>query len=114
MAMTTAPPPQKRINSRAMPPKASTQGRAEPLARRGGLGKMIAHCSGSRSRGASRKREKRITTGMGGLHILFEDNHCLAVAKPAPLLTQAPPGVPSLEALVRVYIKERDHKPGHV
>ena len=33
------------------------------------------------------------------LPILFEDNHCLAVAKPAPLLTQAPPGVPSLESL---------------
>ena len=48
------------------------------------------------------------------LHILFEDNHCLAVAKPAPLLTQAPPDVPSLEAQVRAYIKERYHKPGRV
>jgi 23S rRNA pseudouridine1911/1915/1917 synthase len=48
------------------------------------------------------------------LVILFEDNHCLAVAKPAPLLTQAPSGVPSLEAMVRAYIKERCGKPGNV
>ncbi len=48
------------------------------------------------------------------LHILFEDNHCLAVVKPAPLLTQAPPGVPSLEAQVKAYVKERYHKTGNV
>jgi 23S rRNA pseudouridine1911/1915/1917 synthase len=48
------------------------------------------------------------------LDILLEDNHCLAVNKPAPLLTQAPPGVPSLEALVKAYIKERHGKTGNV
>jgi 23S rRNA pseudouridine1911/1915/1917 synthase len=48
------------------------------------------------------------------LVILFEDNHCLAVAKPAPLLTQGPPGVPSLEAQAKAYLKERYHKPGNV
>jgi 23S rRNA pseudouridine1911/1915/1917 synthase len=48
------------------------------------------------------------------LEILLEDNHCIAVAKPAPLLTQAPPGVPSLEALVKSYLKEKHHKPGNV
>ncbi|MBL8800162.1 MAG: RluA family pseudouridine synthase [Planctomycetia bacterium] len=48
------------------------------------------------------------------LEILFEDNHCLAVVKPAPLLTQAPPEIPSLEALVRAYLKERYQKPGYV
>src|ERR1700689_5112861 len=48
------------------------------------------------------------------LTILFEDNHCLAVAKPAPLLTQGPPAVPSLEAQVRAYLKERYQKPGNV
>jgi 23S rRNA pseudouridine1911/1915/1917 synthase len=48
------------------------------------------------------------------MQILYEDNHCLAAAKPAPLLTQAPPGVPSLEALVKAYLKERYHKPGNV
>jgi 23S rRNA pseudouridine1911/1915/1917 synthase len=47
--------------------------------------------------------------------ILFEDNHCLAVAKPAPLLTQGvPPGVPTLEAWVKDYLRERYHKPGNV
>lgn len=48
------------------------------------------------------------------LHILFEDNHCLAVVKPAPLLTQAPPGIPSLETMVREYLKERYHKLGRI
>ncbi|HEV3145784.1 MAG TPA: RluA family pseudouridine synthase [Gemmataceae bacterium] len=48
------------------------------------------------------------------MHILFEDYHCLAVNKPAGLLTQAPPGIPSLEAMVRAYIKEKYHKPGNV
>lgn len=46
--------------------------------------------------------------------ILFEDNHVLAVNKPAPMLTQAPPQVPSLEALVREYIKTKHAKPGNV
>ena len=49
------------------------------------------------------------------LVVLYEDNHCLAVAKPAPLLTQGvPPGIPTLEGLVRAYLKERYHKPGNV
>ncbi len=48
------------------------------------------------------------------LAVLYEDNHCRAVAKPAPLLTQAPPGVPSLEALARAYLKEKYHKSGNV
>jgi 23S rRNA pseudouridine1911/1915/1917 synthase len=48
------------------------------------------------------------------LHILFEDYHLIAVNKPAPLLTQAPPGVPSLEALVKAYIKDKYQKPAGV
>ncbi len=48
------------------------------------------------------------------LHILFEDNHCLAVAKPAPLLTQGATGVPSLEAWVKAHIKAKHDKPGNV
>jgi 23S rRNA pseudouridine1911/1915/1917 synthase len=48
------------------------------------------------------------------LVVLYEDNHCLAVAKPAPLLTQGPPGVPSLESQVKAYLKERYHKAGNV
>jgi 23S rRNA pseudouridine1911/1915/1917 synthase len=47
--------------------------------------------------------------------ILYEDNHCLAVAKPAPLLTQGvPAGLPSLEAWVKAYLKSKYHKPGNV
>jgi 23S rRNA pseudouridine1911/1915/1917 synthase len=49
------------------------------------------------------------------LDILFEDNHCVAVAKPV--------GVPSahfggreetLDRLVKAYLKEKYHKPGNV
>ncbi len=50
----------------------------------------------------------------GELTILYEDNHVLAVAKPAGLLTQAPPGVPSLEEQARAYLKEKYAKPGNV
>lgn len=48
------------------------------------------------------------------IEVLYEDNHCIAVAKPAPLLTQAPPGVPSLEAMVKDYLRERYHKTGRI
>lgn len=48
------------------------------------------------------------------LQVLFEDNHCLAVVKPAPLLTQGPPAVPSLEARVKDYLRERYAKKGNV
>jgi 23S rRNA pseudouridine1911/1915/1917 synthase len=39
--------------------------------------------------------------------ILFEDNHVLVVNKPAPMLTQAPPQIPSLEAMVKEYIRQK-------
>lgn len=49
------------------------------------------------------------------LNILFEDNHCLAVGKPAPLLTQGvPPGIPTLESLVKDYLKAKYAKAGNV
>lgn len=51
---------------------------------------------------------------MSGLRVLFEDNHCLAVDKPAGLLTQAPAGLPSLEAEARAYLKEKYAKAGNV
>src|SRR6516164_4599166 len=72
---------------------------------------------------SSRKVRRRRTIWGGGvgsgmadaLSILYEDNHCLAVAKPAPLLTQGvPPGVPTLEAQVKAYLKDRYHKAGNV
>ena len=47
--------------------------------------------------------------------VLFEDNHCLAIAKPAPLLTQGvPAGIPTLEAWAKAYLKEKYHKAGNV
>jgi 23S rRNA pseudouridine1911/1915/1917 synthase len=46
--------------------------------------------------------------------ILFEDHHLLVVNKPAPLLTQAPEGVPSLEAMAKAYIKVKYAKPAGV
>lgn len=46
--------------------------------------------------------------------ILFEDHHLIAVNKPAGLATQAPEGIPSLEALVKSYIKEKYNKPAGV
>jgi 23S rRNA pseudouridine1911/1915/1917 synthase len=51
---------------------------------------------------------------MPRLSILFEDYHFIAVNKPAPLMTQAPPEIPSLEALVKEYIKEKYAKPAGV
>jgi 23S rRNA pseudouridine1911/1915/1917 synthase len=49
------------------------------------------------------------------LHVLFEDNHCLAVDKPAGLLTQGDAtGDPTLLDQARAYLKARYAKPGNV
>jgi 23S rRNA pseudouridine1911/1915/1917 synthase len=48
------------------------------------------------------------------MHVLFEDHHLIAVNKPAPLMTQAPEGVPSLEAEVKAYLKDKYAKPAGV
>jgi 23S rRNA pseudouridine1911/1915/1917 synthase len=48
------------------------------------------------------------------LDILLEDNHCLAVVKPAGLSTQAPPGFDSLEARVKEYLRQCHAKTGRV
>jgi 23S rRNA pseudouridine1911/1915/1917 synthase len=48
------------------------------------------------------------------LDILYEQGPVLALNKPAGLATQAPPGIDSLEARVKAFIKERDQKPGKV
>src|SRR6478736_9972158 len=48
------------------------------------------------------------------MDVLFEDHHLIAVCKPAPLLTQAPPGVPSLESAAKAYIKAKYAKPAGV
>jgi 23S rRNA pseudouridine1911/1915/1917 synthase len=46
--------------------------------------------------------------------VLYEDHHLIAVSKPAPMLTQAPPGVPCLETWVKEYIKAKYSKPAGV
>jgi 23S rRNA pseudouridine1911/1915/1917 synthase len=48
------------------------------------------------------------------MHVLFEDHHLIAVSKPAGVMTQAPAGVPSLEAEVKAYIKDKYAKPAGV
>ena len=48
------------------------------------------------------------------LNVLYEDHHLLVVNKPAPLLTQAPPSVPSLETAAKAYIKAKYAKPAGV
>jgi 23S rRNA pseudouridine1911/1915/1917 synthase len=51
----------------------------------------------------------------GSLERLFEDNHCLAVNKPAGLLSQADDSLePNLVELVRQDLKTRYRKPGNV
>lgn len=52
---------------------------------------------------------------LGEPQILLEDGPLLAVNKPAGLLTQGvPSGIPSLEAWVKAYLKQRYAKPGNV
>jgi len=46
--------------------------------------------------------------------ILYEAGPCLVVCKPPGLLTQAPPGVDSLERRVKAFLKQREQKPGNV
>lgn len=49
------------------------------------------------------------------LEILFEDNHCLAIAKPAGALTTGyDGGEETLDRQVKQYLKEKHQKPGNV
>lgn len=48
------------------------------------------------------------------VEILLEQGPCLVVNKPPGLLTQAPPGIDSLERRVKAYLKQRENKPGNV
>jgi 23S rRNA pseudouridine1911/1915/1917 synthase len=49
------------------------------------------------------------------VEILYEDNHCLAVNKPAGVLSQGDEtGDPSLVSWARDYLKKRYQKPGNV
>lgn len=49
-----------------------------------------------------------------GFELLYEEGPCLVVNKPGGLLTQAPPGIDSLEVRVKRFLKDRDNKPGKV
>jgi RluA family pseudouridine synthase len=46
--------------------------------------------------------------------ILYEVGPCLVVNKPPGLLTQAPPGIDSLERRIKTLLKQRENKPGRV
>jgi 23S rRNA pseudouridine1911/1915/1917 synthase len=49
------------------------------------------------------------------LHVLYEDNHLLAVVKPAGLPTMGTPeGRPTLLTLAKEYVKQHYQKPGNV
>lgn len=49
------------------------------------------------------------------LEVLYEDNHLLAVIKPAGLATMGTPGArPTLLSMAKEYIKQRYEKPGNV
>jgi 23S rRNA pseudouridine1911/1915/1917 synthase len=48
------------------------------------------------------------------LDILYHEGPCLVVAKPSGILTQAPPGIDSLENRVREYLKQKEGKDGNI
>ncbi len=47
-----------------------------------------------------------------GFEILYEEGPCLVVNKPAGVLTQAPPGIDSLELRIKQFLIDREGKPG--
>ena len=49
-----------------------------------------------------------------GFTILYEQGPVLVVLKPPGVLTQAPPGIDSLEMRVKLFLKTRENKPGNV
>jgi RluA family pseudouridine synthase len=48
------------------------------------------------------------------VEILYEDAALLAVSKPAGLLTQAPPGIDSLELRIKTYLRRQHPTPGSI
>jgi 23S rRNA pseudouridine1911/1915/1917 synthase len=49
-----------------------------------------------------------------GFDLLYEGGPCLAVCKPSGVLTQAPPGIDSLEVRIKAFLKRRENAPGDV
>lgn len=48
------------------------------------------------------------------IKVLYEEGPCLAVWKPPGISTQSPPGIESLEARIKQFLREREQKPGNV
>jgi RluA family pseudouridine synthase len=51
---------------------------------------------------------------MNDVELLYDAHPCLVVCKPGALLTQAPPGVDSLEVRVRTFLQQRDSRAGKI
>lgn len=51
---------------------------------------------------------------LGDLTILYHEGPCFVVNKPAALLTQAPPGIDSVEARMKAWIKHHQQKEGNI
>lgn len=49
-----------------------------------------------------------------GFTILYEQGPCLAVSKPPGVLTQAPPGIDSLELRIKEFLKTREERSGNI
>jgi RluA family pseudouridine synthase len=49
-----------------------------------------------------------------GFEILYEEGPCLVVCKPPGLLTQAPPGIDSLETRIKEFLRRRENKAGNI
>jgi 23S rRNA pseudouridine1911/1915/1917 synthase len=61
------------------------------------------------------ERKPSETASSENLHVLYEDNHLIAVNKPLGVLVQADAsGAVSLMDMTREYIRKKHHKPGNV
>jgi len=49
-----------------------------------------------------------------GFDILYENGPCLAICKPPGVLTQAPPGIDSVESRIKRFLKQRDQRTGSI
>lgn len=55
-----------------------------------------------------------VSAGLASIDLLYEEGPCLVVAKPSGLLTQAPPGIDSIESRIKAFLKARDSKQGNI
>lgn len=59
------------------------------------------------------RRNVAIAMQPNGFDILYEEGPCLVVNKPAGVLTQAPPGIDSLELRIKQFLIESEDKSGN-